>query len=151
MKVTSMRIRLLDTGNRMVGVVSLTLDNMIAIHDIKILNGAEGLFLAMPSKSLKNGTFRDIAHPINATVRESIENMIFAAYQDCLNNDYQNVQFDVYDHFNKTLVEQTFDHFHVSSDESDEDIKLTEEVKASEEDDHSKKNRHNIFFNLFNK
>ena len=119
MIITSLRIRpLKNTGNKMQGVASITLDNMIAIHDIKILKNNDSLFLAMPSKTVKPGTFKDSVHPINAQVREAIERIIFAAYEFCLKNNYGNAQFDVIAEFSKTLLEQTFSDFHLVSSEA---------------------------------
>ncbi len=118
MKITSLKIRVLkNTGNKMLGVASITLDNMIAIHDIKILRNSDGLFLAMPSKAVKPGTFKDSVHPINAQVREAIERIIFAAYQICSNNNNGNAQFDVIAESSKTLLEQTFSDFRLVSSE----------------------------------
>lgn len=119
MKITSLRIRTLkNTGNKMQGVASITLDNMIAIHDIKILKNNEGLFLAMPSKTVKPGTFKDSVHPINAQVRESIERIIFSGYNACLENNYGNAQFDMVAEFAETLLEQTFSDFSLVSNEA---------------------------------
>lgn len=118
MKITSLRIRILkNTGNKMQGVASITLDNMIVIHDIKILKNKEELFLAMPSKKVKPGTFKDLVHPINAPVRDAIERILFAAYRVCLENNHGNAQFDVFAEFNETLFEQTFSDFYLVSSE----------------------------------
>lgn len=119
MKITSLRIRTLkNTGNKMQGVASITLDNMIAIHDIKILRNSDGLFLAMPSKTVKPGTFKDSVHPINAQVRESIERIIFSAYELCSKSNHGSAQFDVLEEFSETLLEQTFSDFHLVSSEA---------------------------------
>jgi len=112
MKITSFRIRrTINPGNKMVGVASITLDNMIAIEDIKIINKNAGIFLAMPSRTIKPGTFKDSVHPINAGVRESIERIVFAAYDVCESNNYGGAQFDVKDSFDDSLLEQTLSDF----------------------------------------
>lgn len=119
MKITSLRVRALkNTGTKMQGVASITLDNMIAIHDIKILKNNEGLFLAMPSKAVKPGSFKDIVHPINALVREAIERIIFSAYEVCSENNYGSAQFDVVAEFSGTLIEQAFSDFVLVNNET---------------------------------
>ncbi len=118
MKITSLRIRTLkNTGNKMQGVATITLDDMIAIHDIKILKNGDGLFLAMPSKTVKPGTFKDSVHPISSMVRESIERIIFSAYEICVENDYGNAQFDINVDFNESLLEQTISNFNLVNGE----------------------------------
>lgn len=138
MKITSLRIRTLkNTGNKMQGVASITLDNMIAIHDIKILRNSDGLFLAMPSKTVKPGTFKDSVHPINAQVREAIERIIFSAYELCSNNNHGSAQFDVSNEFSETLLEQTFSDFHLVSSE---EYKFSTPNAFFQEDDISETN-----------
>ena len=112
MKITSLRIRILNnTGNKMVGLVSITLGDMIAIHDIKILNNQNQLFLAMPSRTTKAGSFKDIVHPINAPVREIIEKISFDAYEKCINENIGTAQYDVNPDFNGVLTEQSIEDF----------------------------------------
>lgn len=112
MKITSLRIRVLNnTGNKMVGLVSITLGDMIAIHDIKILNNQNQLFLAMPSRTTKAGSFKDIVHPINAPVREIIEKISFDAYEKCINENIGTAQYDVNPDFNGVLTEQSIEDF----------------------------------------
>lgn len=133
MKITSLRIRTLKNDrNRMLGVASITLDNMIAIHDIKIIENSDGLLLAMPSKNVKPGTFKDSVHPINAQVRESIEKIVFSAYELCLNNNHERAQFDVFDGFSESLLEQTFSDFRLVSSE---EYKFSASNAVIQEDD----------------
>ncbi len=80
MNITDIRIRKLINEGRLRAVVSITLDNAIAIHDIKVIEGPSRLFVAMPSRREENGTFRDVVHPISAEGRTYIENMIMEAY-----------------------------------------------------------------------
>lgn len=110
MKITSVRIKMLNTtGTKLVGVVSLTFDDMIVIHDIKILQSSEEMFLAMPSKALNAGGFKDVAHPINAEVRKSLERIIFKAYDYCKNMEHLRARFDVSEDFTGSLLEENFE------------------------------------------
>ena len=78
MLITAIQIRKTDnSGSKLIGVATITLGNMIAIHDIKILKSNTGLFLAMPSRKKNTGDFADIVHPINSEVRTALENLIF--------------------------------------------------------------------------
>lgn len=80
MQITDVRLRKVNSENRMKAVASITLDNEFAIHDIKVIESQNGLFIAMPSKKTPNGEFRDIAHPINSETREKILNAILEEY-----------------------------------------------------------------------
>lgn len=73
MEITDIKIRRIITEGRLRAVVSITLDNMLAVHDIKIVQGDERLFVAMPSRKDENGVFRDIVHPISAAARKKLE------------------------------------------------------------------------------
>lgn len=73
MTVTDVRIRRVDSDGKMKAVVSITIDDEFAIHDIKVIQGDKGLFIAMPSRKAKDGEYRDIAHPINSTTRDNIQ------------------------------------------------------------------------------
>lgn len=84
MNITDVRIRKLPTDGKMKAIVSVTFDDEIVIHDIKIIEGAESLFIAMPSRKLPNGEFRDIAHPISSESRAKIEQAVFAKYDELL-------------------------------------------------------------------
>ena len=85
MEITDVRIRKLPSEGKMKAIVSVTFDEEVVIHDIKIIEGAESLFIAMPSRKLPNGEFRDIAHPINAEARKKVEDAVFAKYEEILN------------------------------------------------------------------
>ena len=71
----------------MKAIVSITLDNEFAVHDIKVIEGEKGLFIAMPSRKAADGDYRDIAHPINQTTRERIQSLILAEYDKALLED----------------------------------------------------------------
>lgn len=81
MEITDVRVRKIDVEGKMKAVVSVTFDNEFVIHDIKIIESQNGLFIAMPSRKTPDGEFKDIAHPINATAREKISNAILEKYQ----------------------------------------------------------------------
>lgn len=81
MEISDIKIRKTMHDGRLRAVVSITIDNSIAIHDIKLVQGDERMFVAMPSRRDESGTFRDIIHPISSNVREEIEEKILDAYQ----------------------------------------------------------------------
>ncbi|MDE5885037.1 MAG: septation regulator SpoVG [Oscillospiraceae bacterium] len=81
MQITDIKIRKIMTEGRLRAVVSITIDQMLAVHDIKIVQGETRLFVAMPSRRDDNGTFRDIVHPIQAEARKLIEDSILEAYE----------------------------------------------------------------------
>ncbi|WP_019132454.1 septation regulator SpoVG [Peptoniphilus obesi] len=87
MTITDVRIRKLPDEGKMKAIVSVTFDDQIVIHDIKIIQGAESLFIAMPSRKLPNGEFRDIAHPINSETRKLVEDAVFEKYNEMLEEE----------------------------------------------------------------
>ncbi|MFO7952821.1 MAG: septation regulator SpoVG [Bacillota bacterium] len=84
MFVTDVRIRSINQEGKMKAIVSITLNDMFAIHDLRIIEGRNGLFVAMPSKRNPNGEFKDIAHPINSKTREMIQETVISAYTAAL-------------------------------------------------------------------
>lgn len=80
MKITDVRIRKVDTQTRLKAVASITIDDAFAIHEIRIIEGKNGLFVAMPSREKVEGGFRDIAHPINLETRKAIEGIVLEKY-----------------------------------------------------------------------
>ena len=85
MKITDIRIRIVKKDdNKLKAVASLTIDDCFAVHDIKVIDGNQGLFIAMPSKKAADGEYRDIAHPINSSTRDAIQNIILDAYDKAL-------------------------------------------------------------------
>lgn len=84
MVVTDVRVRKILPEGRMKAIVSVTLDDMFVIHDVKVVEGNNGLFVAMPSRKMPDGEFRDIAHPINSSARELIQNAVLKAYENVL-------------------------------------------------------------------
>ncbi len=80
MEVTDVRLRRVETDGRMRAIASITLDNEFVVHDIRVIDGNAGLFVAMPSKRTPDGEFRDIAHPINSGTRSKIQESVLHAY-----------------------------------------------------------------------
>lgn len=82
MQITSVSVRKVEKdGSRMKGIASILIDDSFAIHDIRIIEGDNGLFIAMPSRKTATGGYRDIAHPINPDVRKMFEDAILAEFK----------------------------------------------------------------------
>lgn len=84
MQITDVRVRKITREGKMRAIVSITIDEEFVIHDIKVIEGDKGLFIAMPSKKATDGEYRDIAHPINSSTREKIQKIILESYQKAL-------------------------------------------------------------------
>jgi stage V sporulation protein G len=82
MDITDVRVRKVAKDGKMKAIVSITIDDEFVIHDIKVIEGEKGLFIAMPSRKSTDGEYRDIAHPINSDTRTRIQNLILDAYQN---------------------------------------------------------------------
>lgn len=80
MEITDVRIRKISAEGKMKAIVSVTLDNEFVVHDIKVIEGQNGLFIAMPSRKTPDGEFKDIAHPINTLTREKLQVSILSEY-----------------------------------------------------------------------
>jgi len=87
MQITDVRIRKITSEGKMKGIVSVTFDNEFVIHDIKVIEGQAGLFIAMPSRKTPDGEFKDIAHPINTEAREKIQTAILEAYEKAVSEE----------------------------------------------------------------
>ena len=81
MQITDVRVRKVSKDGKMKAVVSITLDNEFVVHDIKVIEGDKGLFIAMPSRKAGDGEYRDIAHPINSDTRDKIQKIILERYE----------------------------------------------------------------------
>ena len=81
MQITDVRVRKVTKEGKMKAVVSITLDDEFVVHDIKVIEGEKGLFIAMPSRKAADGEYRDIAHPINSDTRERIQSIILQKYE----------------------------------------------------------------------
>ena len=84
MQITDIRVRKTYDEGKMKAIVSVTFDDQFVIHDIKIIEGDNGVFIAMPSRKMPNGEFKDIAHPINLETRVEMQNKVLEAYEDKL-------------------------------------------------------------------
>lgn len=82
MRITDVRVRKLSEEGKMRGIVSVTFDDTFVVHDIKIIEGQNGLFIAMPSRKVNDNEFRDIAHPINSESRNELQEAILRAYEE---------------------------------------------------------------------
>ena len=87
MHVTDVRVRRIAREGKMRAVVSITIDNVFVVHDIKVIEGEKGLFIAMPSKKSTDGEYRDIAHPINSDMRKVLQDTILEAYDKAAAED----------------------------------------------------------------
>ena len=81
MNITDVRVRKMTKEGKMKAVVSITIDDEFVVHDIKVVEGEKGLFIAMPSRKAADGEYRDIAHPINSETRSSIQSIVLDAYE----------------------------------------------------------------------
>ena len=84
MKITDVRVRKLTKEGKLKAVVSVTFDDELVVHDIKVIEGEKGLFIAMPSRKSSDGEYRDIAHPINAATREVLQSTILEKYEQAV-------------------------------------------------------------------
>ncbi|MGN0384779.1 MAG: septation regulator SpoVG [Lachnospiraceae bacterium] len=81
MQITDVRVRKITKEGKMKAIVSITIDDEFVVHDIKVIEGEKGLFIAMPSKKATDGEYRDIAHPINSETRDAIQKIILENYE----------------------------------------------------------------------
>lgn len=84
MQITDVRVRKIAKEGKMKAIVSITIDDAFVVHDIKVIEGEKGLFIAMPSKKATDGEYRDIAHPINSSTRDAIQKIILEGYEKAL-------------------------------------------------------------------
>ena len=82
MQITDVRVRKVTKEGKMRAVVSITIDDVFVVHDIKVIEGEKGLFIAMPRRKASDGEYRDIAHPINSETRDKIQSLILEKYQE---------------------------------------------------------------------
>jgi len=81
MNITDVRVRKIAKEGKMKAVVSITIDNEFVVHDIKVIEGEKGLFIAMPSRKATDGEYRDIAHPINTKTRDKLQAIVLEAFE----------------------------------------------------------------------
>ena len=89
MTITDVWVRKITKEGKLKAIVSITLENEFVVHDIKVIEGEKGLFIAMPKKKSADGEFRDIAHPINSSTREKIQSIILERYQQSLDEEQE--------------------------------------------------------------
>lgn len=87
MNITDVRVRKMTKDGKMKAVVSITIDGAFVVHDIKVIEGEKGLFIAMPSRKATSGEYRDIAHPINSEARDKIQKVILESYEKALSEE----------------------------------------------------------------
>ena len=87
MQITDVRVRKVTKEGKMRAVVSITIDDVFVVHDIKVIEGEKGLFIAMPSRKASDGEYRDISHPINSETRDKIQSLILEKYQEVASED----------------------------------------------------------------
>lgn len=92
MQITDVRVRKIAAEGKMKAIVSVTFDNEFVVHDIKVIEGQNGLFIAMPSRKTPDGEFKDIAHPINTQTREKIQKSILEEYEKVKNEEVASEQ-----------------------------------------------------------
>ena len=80
MQITDVRLRKMNTEGRMKAIASITIDNEFVVHDIRVIDGNNGMFVAMPSKRTPDGEFRDIAHPISSETRQKIQDAVLDVF-----------------------------------------------------------------------
>lgn len=90
MQITDIRVRKLTKEGKMKDVVSVTFDDVFVVHDIKVIDGDKGLFIAMPSRRAGDGEYRDIAHPINSDMRDRLQSEILAKYEEAVKESREN-------------------------------------------------------------
>lgn len=84
MQITDVRLRKVENAGKLKAVASITFDDEFVVHDIKVIEGEKGMFIAMPSRKAADGEYRDIAHPINSETRDKIQAIILAKYETTL-------------------------------------------------------------------
>lgn len=94
MEITDVRVRKVTADGRMKAIVSITIDNEFVVHDIKVIEGEKGIFIAMPSRKASDGEYRDIAHPINTETRERLQRVILEKYEQALQDNTEKEEAD---------------------------------------------------------
>ncbi len=89
MNVTDVRIRTMEKEGKLKAVASITIDDCFVIHDIKVIEGDHGLFIAMPSRKAQDGTYKDIAHPINSDTRAELQKLILERFESVANSEIE--------------------------------------------------------------
>ncbi len=93
MEITDVRVRMVAKEGKMKAVVSITFDSEFVVHDIKVIEGEKGLFIAMPSRKTQDGEYRDIAHPINSETRNRIQSLVLEKYEEEAAKEPESIEF----------------------------------------------------------
>ena len=89
MQITDVRVRMVNKDSKMKAVVSITIDEVFVIHDIKVIEGEKGMFIAMPSRKTGDGEYKDIAHPINSETSNMLQDIILKKYEEAIAADVE--------------------------------------------------------------
>ncbi|MGB6371650.1 MAG: septation regulator SpoVG [Atribacterota bacterium] len=127
MEITDVRLRKIETEGKLRAYVSVTFDDSFVVHDLRVIDGTKGMFVAMPSKRLPNGDHKDIAHPINTEIREKIQNAVLDVYNRELEEAPQvKVEAKVEEKVEESKEEET-------AEETAEETVVEEETEKKEE------------------
>lgn len=99
MNITDIRIRKINNTSNMKAIISVTLNEEIVIHDVKVIEGEKGLFIAMPSRKISSGEFKDIVHPINSSARQVLQDAILEEYSKVISSEF----YELDNNFNSNL------------------------------------------------
>ena len=122
MEITDVRLRKIETEGKLRAYVSITFDDSFVVHDLRVIDGNKGMFVAMPSKRLPNGDHKDIAHPINTEIREKIQNAVLDVYNRELEEAPQ-----------AKVEEAKVEEAKVEETKEEEKVEVAEETAAEEE------------------
>jgi len=121
-EITDVRLRKIETEGKLRAYVSITFDDSFVVHDLRVIDGNKGMFVAMPSKRLPNGDHKDIAHPINTEIREKIQNAVLDVYNRELEEAPQ-----------AKVEEAKVEEAKVEETKEEEKVEVAEETAAEEE------------------
>ena len=130
MEITDVRLRKIETEGKLRAYVSITFDDSFVVHDLRVIDGTKGMFVAMPSKRLPNGDHKDIAHPINTEIREKIQNAVLDVY----NRELEEApQVKVEAKVEEKVVEAKVEEKEETAEETAEETVVEEETEKKEE------------------
>lgn len=130
MEITDVRLRKIETEGKLRAYVSITFDDSFVVHDLRVIDGTKGMFVAMPSKRLPNGDHKDIAHPINTEIREKIQNAVLDVY----NRELEEVPQPKVEEEPKVVEEPKAEEV-VEESKEEEKEEVVEETATEEEDE----------------
>jgi stage V sporulation protein G len=133
-EITDVRLRKIETEGKLRAYVSITFDDSFVVHDLRVIDGNKGMFVAMPSKRLPNGDHKDIAHPINTEIREKIQNAVLDVYNRELEEAPQvKVEPKVEPKVEEEVVEEVEESKEEEKEEAAEETVVEEETEKKEE------------------